>query len=152
MYKKIKDIGKTLPKVSHELVAEALGAEMSIHTFTIWFDTTESEEDLAEKLYESGCDDSLCGVSNGVHYIDFDRKAHSINEAICTAIGNIISSGLDIRITSITTHPLCSVDDCNTVADFCKPNYWCDKHWNEWWNWDESVKGPEPKWMKNPNK
>lgn len=96
--KKIKDIGKHLSKVSHELVAKALGAEMNTYSFTIWFNSTESDDDLADKLYEAGCDDALYGVQDGFKSISFDREAHSINEAIKSAIENIISSCLDIEI------------------------------------------------------
>lgn len=99
--KKIKDIGKHLPKVSHEFVAKVLGIEMKTHSFTIWFNTTEDKDLLADKLYEAGCNDSLCGVENGYDFISFDREAYSINEAIKSAIENIISSGLDIEITLI---------------------------------------------------
>jgi len=171
--KKIKDIGKHLPKVSQELVAKALGVEMNTYSFSIYFDTTESYDYLVEKLYEAGCDDSLVGVCDGIHCIDFDRESTSINEAIKSAIENIISSGLEIRVTSITVIPpaQCIVPGCKAEAIFCSPDDLCDNHWNEWWNWDDSnqkkisdagdrhdwdtcdaLEMSKPDWMKNLDK
>lgn len=101
---KIKDIGKHLPRVSHDLVAKALGAEMNTYSFTIWFESLDDDDVIAEELYEAGCDDALCGVSYGKKNVSFDREAVSVNNAIRSAIDNIISSGLDIEIKLIEVH------------------------------------------------
>ena len=44
--------------------------------------------DHLDALYESGCDDALVGRSHGVQYLDFDRDAPSLDDAVLSAIAN----------------------------------------------------------------
>lgn len=50
-------------------------------------------DDLANALYEAGCDDSLCGVSCGVISVGFDREAETLREAIVSAIRSVTRAG-----------------------------------------------------------
>lgn len=50
-------------------------------------------EDLAERLYESGCDDGSPGSSEGVAMIDFHRKAESLESAIRSAVADVSRAG-----------------------------------------------------------
>ena len=46
-------------------------------------------DDLADALYEAGCDDSLIGRVDDIQYMDFDREAPSLEEAILSAVADI---------------------------------------------------------------
>ena len=51
-----------------------------------------SEED-AERIYEAGCDDSLCGSSCGVATVSFDREAETLDAAIASALADLAAAG-----------------------------------------------------------
>lgn len=41
--------------------------------------------EMADALYEAGCDDATFGTSNGVHFGTFHREAGSLDEAVASA-------------------------------------------------------------------
>ena len=43
----------------------------------------------ADALYEAGCDDALIGRTDGVQYVEFDRKAAGLVEAVLSAVADI---------------------------------------------------------------
>ena len=47
-----------------------------------------------DALFEAGCDDATVGRTDGVHYIDFDREAESLGEAI-----NVVSVPLEPAVS-----------------------------------------------------
>lgn len=53
----------------------------------------ELTEDIADQLYECGCDDGTPGTCNGVFSVDFSREASSLEAAINSAIQNVVSAG-----------------------------------------------------------
>ncbi len=60
---------------------------------------SEDIDNLEDSLYEAGCDDALINFRNGAIYLNFDREAFSLEEAVVSAIKNIQS--IDIEVTSI---------------------------------------------------
>ena len=42
-----------------------------------------------DALYESGCDDALVGRGHGAQYLDFDREAASLDDAILSAVADV---------------------------------------------------------------
>lgn len=54
---------------------------------------TVATEEMADRIYESGCDDSLVGSTNGVVMVDFDRQAESFAGAIRSAKDDIRAAG-----------------------------------------------------------
>jgi hypothetical protein len=54
---------------------------------------TDMTEELADRLFESGCDDGLPGISCGVPCIDFTREADSLESAIRSAIADLQKAG-----------------------------------------------------------
>lgn len=56
----------------------------------------ELTDDMADVLFEAGCDDGIPGTSNGVFTIDFHRRARSLEEAIRSAIEDVRSAGLSV--------------------------------------------------------
>ena len=53
--------------------------------------TLELTEELADALYEAGCDDGTPGTCNGVFSIDFHREADSLESALRSAIAHVKS-------------------------------------------------------------
>ena len=58
-------------------------------SYRFTFILSKPADSYLEELYEEGCDDALFGVSNGTPYVDFDREATSLEEAINSARGDI---------------------------------------------------------------
>lgn len=61
----------------------------------------ELTEEIAEALFEAGCDDGTPGTSGGVFLIDFHRQASSLEEAIQSAIANVKSAGYEVERVEI---------------------------------------------------
>ena len=61
----------------------------------------ELTEDIAEALFEAGCDDGTPGTSAGVFSIDFHREANSLESAIQSAIVNVKSAGYGVERVEI---------------------------------------------------
>ena len=53
----------------------------------------ELTEDVADGLFEAGCDDGMPGTCEGVFSIDFHREADSLEDAIRSAIANVKVAG-----------------------------------------------------------
>ena len=47
--------------------------------------TQEKLLEMSDAIFEAGCDDSTPGVSCGVVFVDFDREAKTLREAIESA-------------------------------------------------------------------
>ena len=56
----------------------------------------ELTEDVADALFEAGCDDGTPGTCNGVFSIDFHREAGSLEEAFRSAIATVHSAGYEV--------------------------------------------------------
>ena len=48
-----------------------------------------SNQGIHDALYDAGCTDALIGQTNGVQYLDFDRQAPSLEEAVASAVTDI---------------------------------------------------------------
>ena len=66
----------------------------------------ENTPDLEDSLYEAGCDDALIHFRNGAVYLDFEREASSIEEAVISAIKNVKSSTVDAEVASVAPENL----------------------------------------------
>lgn len=47
--------------------------------------------EVVDALFEAGCDDALVGSSQGVQFMDFDREAGSVDEAVRSAVADVES-------------------------------------------------------------
>lgn len=61
----------------------------------------ELTEEIADELFEAGCDDGTPGTCDGVFSIDFHRDASSLEEAIRSAIANVKSAGYEVERTEM---------------------------------------------------
>jgi len=66
----------------------------------------ENTNRLEDSLYEAGCDDALINFRNGAVYLDFVRKAKSLEEAVISAIRNVQSASVDAEVASVTPENL----------------------------------------------
>ncbi len=61
----------------------------------------ELTEEIADELFEAGCDDGTPGTCNGVFSIDFHREADSLEAAINSAIKNVAAAGYAVEHVQI---------------------------------------------------
>ena len=58
-------------------------------------------EEIADKLFECGCDDGTPGTCNSVFTIEFHREADSLEAAINSAIQNVRDAGQEVEQVQI---------------------------------------------------
>lgn len=63
--------------------------------------TPELTEELANALFEAGCDDGSPGTCNGIFSIDFHREANSLEAAINSAIKNVRAAQCEVERVEI---------------------------------------------------
>lgn len=65
---------------------------MAIFEFTLVVEGPDVHGDkTVNALFEAGCDDALVRSSEGIQYLDFDREAESLEEAVLSAVAEIES-------------------------------------------------------------
>ena len=75
---------------------------MTQYEFTLILEgSLELTEDIADELFEAGCDDGTPGICNGVFSIDVHREASSLEEVIRSAIANVKSAGYEVERVEI---------------------------------------------------
>ena len=62
---------------------------------------TEITEELADQLFEAGCDDSTPGTFCGTPYISFHREAESLESAIRSAVADVQKAGCVVERVQI---------------------------------------------------
>ncbi len=63
---------------------------MTTHTFTLIVDGPDLQSDeLANAVYEAGGDDALIGRADGIQFVDFDRDADSLQDAVLSAVAEL---------------------------------------------------------------
>jgi hypothetical protein len=66
-------------------------------------------EDFEARFYNAGCDDATIAFQKGHIIVDFAREAPSIEEAISSAVENVLSTGA--TIDRVEPDPLVSLSD-----------------------------------------
>ncbi len=75
---------------------------MTKYEFTLVLKGTwELTEQMADDLYEAGCDDGTPGTCNGILSIDFHREAESLEAALRSAIAQVKSAGYEVERAEI---------------------------------------------------
>lgn len=63
---------------------------VSTYQFTLIVDGPDlQDQPFIDLLFEAGCDDATVGVSDGVQYVDFDREAGALDDAILSAVDDL---------------------------------------------------------------
>jgi hypothetical protein len=85
---------------------------MQTHTFTLLLaGVRELTEEVANALYESGCDDALVGSRDGVVFLDFDREAPSFREAVLSAIADVEKTDIGARVAHVEPDDLVTMSE-----------------------------------------
>jgi len=72
---------------------------------------TEITEELADELFDAGCDDGTPGTFCGTPYISFHREAESLESAIRSAVADVQKTGCVVERVQIEhDSPLLSSD------------------------------------------
>ncbi len=71
----------------------------------------ENTSHLEDSLYETGCDDALINFRNGTVYLDFDRKASSLEKAVISAIKSVESSSIGAIVANVAPEDLVTESD-----------------------------------------
>lgn len=66
----------------------------------------ENTPELEDSLYDTGCDDALINFRSGAVYLEFDREASSLEEAVISAINDIKSASIDVEVASVAPENL----------------------------------------------
>ena len=84
---------------------------MPIHHFTLIVEGPDLQSDLLiDEVFEAGCDDATVGSTDGIQYVDFDREAPSLGEAIIAAVRDI-ERVEGVHVTRIADAALVSMAD-----------------------------------------
>ena len=84
---------------------------MPKHHFTLIVDGADLQhESVIDRLFESGCDDALVGSTDGVQFIDFDRDAATLDEAVLSAVANVEQVD-GVRVLRVAGAGLVSIAD-----------------------------------------
>ncbi|MXZ84623.1 MAG: hypothetical protein F4Z02_03070 [Acidimicrobiia bacterium] len=74
---------------------------MQRFTFTLTVEGRDLQAgEVVDALFDAGCDDALVGSSEGVQFLDFDREAGSLGEAVLSAVADV-ESVEDLSVTGI---------------------------------------------------
>lgn len=71
------------------------------YEFSIVLKQADVNDEIADKLYESGCDDASLLTSAGVTKLQFDRDAVNLDEALATAVQSVEGLGLTVARVEI---------------------------------------------------
>ncbi len=66
----------------------------------------DNTPNLEDSLFEVGCDDALINFRNGTVYLDFDRTASSLEEAVMSAIKDVESSSVGAVVANVAPEDL----------------------------------------------
>lgn len=114
--------------------------KLNQYSFTLILgNVDENTASLEDHLFQAGCDDALINFRNGTVYLDFDRQAPSIDEAIISAIKNIESSTLGIKVIGI------GPDDFVNESEMAKRLHVKRQLVSLWVKGERRVKMPFPK-------
>ena len=93
---------------------------MELYNFTLTVSginlETEGHEDA---LFEAGCDDALLSYYGKAIYLEFEREAPSLKNAIATAIRDIESAGIGARVESVDS-TLVGLSDIAELSDLSR--------------------------------
>ena len=73
-----------------------------IYNFTLILSGVNEKTDrLEDELFQAGCDDALINYRDNAVFLDFDRESSSFEKAVISAIKNVESTHLNIKVTGV---------------------------------------------------
>ena len=61
----------------------------------------ELTDAVQDALFEAGCDDALLGIREGVPFLNFDREAVSLRDAVLSAIHDVERAGIGAQVIRV---------------------------------------------------
>lgn len=84
---------------------------MKRHRFTLVLSgVSELTPELADTLYEVTHGDIEFNMRNGLAYLEFDRSAPTLRDAVTTAIAQVEQAGVGLRVVRVES------EGANTIA------------------------------------
>lgn len=81
--------------------------KQKIYQFTLILkNVDEHTPGLEDSLYKAGCNDALINFRSGTVYLDFDRKATALENAVVSAIKDVESSSIKAIVASVAPEDL----------------------------------------------
>ena len=75
---------------------------LNTYTFTLVLTgAAEPMDEIQGALVRAGCDDALLGSREGTLFLDFDREASSLADAIDSASRDVERSGAGLRVVRV---------------------------------------------------
>lgn len=75
---------------------------MQRFTFTLTVEGRDFQAgEVVDALFDAGCDDAMVGSSEGAQFLDFDREAGSLGEAVLSAVADV-ESVEDLLVTKLS--------------------------------------------------
>ena len=90
---------------------------MPVHNFTLIVDGPDLQDaSLIDAVFEAGCDDAAIGRIDGIQYVDFDREAVTLDQAILSAVADLERIG-GVHVVRIADAGLVSMADISSRID-----------------------------------
>lgn len=68
--------------------------------FTLCIEGPElSSTELESSLFDAGCDDATLSIQGEQGYLQFNREASNMEQAVVSAMNQIERSGLDLKVS-----------------------------------------------------
>ena len=72
------------------------------HDFALIVDGVKAlTQSVEDSLFEAGCDDATLSMQYGLLYLEFSRSAKSLEEAISSAINDVVSAGIGTQVLRV---------------------------------------------------
>ncbi len=88
-----------------------MNTKQVFHFSIILSGVDESTPGLEDALYQAGCDDALVHFNKSVVYLDFDREADTLENAVISAIQAIEQAGINAMAESVTPAPYVNISE-----------------------------------------
>ncbi len=75
------------------------------YEFTVILAGSPAVEAIADAVYEAGCDDTLLHSRAGTTYLEFDREAPSLADAVASAVRDVMKAGLAVAKIEMAAEP-----------------------------------------------
>lgn len=93
----------------------------TVHHFVLVLScVTENTNGLEDALFEAGCDDSLIFFKNNAVYLEFDREAECLDDAVFSAIREIESINIGIKIKRVEPDMIVNLSDIAKRANLSR--------------------------------
>lgn len=72
------------------------------HAFALIVEGVEKiDQRVTDALFEAGCDDATLSMRGGVLYLEFAREASSLEDAVLSAIRDVLRSGIGANVVRV---------------------------------------------------